>query len=225
MNAVLVHQRLGAAITTADRRRLATLNTALISDSLERSVGAIGINPVCEEDSGLMAGTALTVRTRPGDNLAVHVALDRIRPGDVVVIDGRGEVTNALLGELMVSYARTRGVAGIVVDGAVRDVAQLRRGPVPVYARGRTHQGPYKSGPGAVHGAISVGGIAVHDGDVVVGDSDGVAFIPRTRLASTLLAAEAKLRAEEQELVQIQAGNWDRPWIAHAEIQPLPAAQ
>jgi regulator of RNase E activity RraA len=168
--------RLYPAAPTPDAALIAryrSLSVPAISDSLERSPGIVGIHPVgaCLDGiEGAIVGPALTVRTRPGDNLVVHKALDLARPGDMLVIDARGEVVNAILGELMVQYAAVRGLCGIVVDGAVRDYRAMSNGDFPVFARAISHLGPYKSGPGEIHGTISVGGVGVHDGDLVVGD-------------------------------------------------------
>jgi regulator of RNase E activity RraA len=197
--------------------RYRRLSTPLITDSMERSQGAIGLLPVGEclsnLDQPVMAGPAFTVRTRPGDNLVVHKALDLARPGDVLVVDARGEVTNAILGELMTLYARQRGLAGIVVDGAIRDFDRLSAGILPVFARGVSHLGPYKSGPGEIHGPVQIGGVAVSDGDLVVGDADGVAVVPRSRAEETLCRSEALAASEEESRAEIAQGNWDRSWI------------
>lgn len=192
------------------------VSTAALSDSMARRDGCVGLRPIDslhKVDGCRMAGTALTVRTRPGDNLAVHKALDLARPGDVLVVDARGEVVNAIVGELMTSYAASRGIAGMVIDGAVRDVAEISAGGLPVYSRGVSHLGPYKSGPGEIHGAISVGGIPVHDGDVVVGDHDGVVVIPAARAESVVAAAERVVSDERAALRAIDTGTWDRTWI------------
>jgi regulator of RNase E activity RraA len=200
-----------------------------LSDCLERRPGAVGLAPVGDCLSALggmsMAGPAMTVRTRPGDNLAVHKALDLARPGDVLVVDARGELVNAIVGELMARYAQTRGVAGIVIDGAVRDRAQISDGTLPVYARGVSHLGPYKTGPGEIHGPVSIGGIPVCDGDVVVGDADGVVVVPRERAESVLAAAEEVVAREADQRRAIDAGCWDRSWVdATARIVPVAAS-
>ena len=200
--------------------RYSQVQTSAVSDSQERVSGAVGIAPVgnCLARLGgaAMAGTALTVRTRGGDNLAVHQALDLARPGDVLVIDAHGEVTNAILGELMTYYAASRGVVGIVVDGAIRDRDDLSAGPIPVFARGVSHMGPYKSGPGAIHGDVTVGGSVVHDGDLVVGDGDGVVFVSPDRIETVLASAEAIMASEIRQREAIARGEWDRGWVADA---------
>jgi regulator of RNase E activity RraA len=216
MNELRIHP--AAPALDADLlERYSRVPVSALSDSLERRAGAVGLSPVGDCLSALdgrsMAGCAFTVRTRPGDNLAVHKALDLARPGDVIVVDGRGEVVNALVGDLMSRYAASRGITGLVIDGAVRDRACLSRGSLPVYARGISHLGPYKSGPGELHGAVSVGGVTVHDGDVIVGDEDGVAVVPRARALEAVEAAEAVVDREAGQRRDIDAGTWDRTWL------------
>lgn len=197
--------------------RYRRLNTPTISDSLERAFGVLGLFPIGNCLSSLngqsMAGPAFTVRTRPGDNLVVHKALDLARPGDILVIDAGGELVNAILGELMSSYAFTRGIAGLVVDGAIRDKAAISDGPIPVFARGVSHRGPYKNGPGEIHGTVSLGGVPVHDGDIIVGDEDGIVVVPRARAEATATSAEEVVTREQAQREAIERGEWDRSWI------------
>lgn len=216
MNEIRVYSA-GQTLTDELTKRYRSIPVATLSDVLERRAGAVGVHPVGGCMSALsgmsMVGPALTVRTRPGDNLAVHKALDLARPGDVLVVDGRGELVNALIGELMARYAVTREVGGLVIDGAVRDRTSLSAGPLPVFARGISHLGPYKSGPGEIHGTISVGGVAVSDGDVIVGDEDGIAVVPRERANEALSQAEELVEREAVQRRDIDAGTWDRSWI------------
>jgi regulator of RNase E activity RraA len=199
-------------------RRLADVPAAVLSDCMARSAGSVGVLPVGSSLAALngrsMAGPALTVRTRPGDNLAIHVALEAARPGDVLVIDARGDTTYAALGGLMSRYATTRGVAGLVVNGAVRDYADLSAGDVPVFARGLSHMGPFKTGPGELHGPVSIGGMVVNDADLVVGDADGLVVLPAGRAAQILAEGERLLAREREQQQAIDAGTWDRSWLA-----------
>jgi regulator of RNase E activity RraA len=123
--------------------------TSVISDNLDRLAGAVGLRPF--HRYGRMVGTAFTVRTRPGDNLAVHRALELIGPGDVIVVDGGGDSSRALVGEIMKCIAEHRGAAGYVIDGAIRDVAAFAATDFPCFARAVIHRGPYKSGPGVIN--------------------------------------------------------------------------
>lgn len=219
MNRATLFSR-GAQLAPELIERFRSLPTPVVSDASERSHGAVGVLPVGECLTALrtriVAGPALTVRTRPGDNLVVHKALELTRPGDVLVVDARGELTNAIVGELMALYARSRGVAAIVVDGAVRDSQELSEGVLPIFARGVSHLGPFKSGPGEIHGAVHVGGAVVNDGDVVVADADGVTFVPARRAAEVAAAAEAIVAKEREIRRAIVEGAWDRAWIDSA---------
>jgi len=216
MNEVRIYRR-GKPLDDTLVERLSRVPVSALSDSLERMAGSPGLDVVGNSLSSLngrsMVGPALTVRTRPGDNLVVHKALDLAQPGDVLVIDARGELVNAILGELMTEYAETRGIAGLVVDGAVRDRRSISAGNLPVFSRGFSHLGPYKSGPGEIHGPVNIGGVAVHDGDVIVGDADGIAVIPHERASSAVDAAEQVVAKEAGQRRAIQDGTWDRSWI------------
>ncbi len=173
-----------AQASAATLEALRGLAVSLLSDNMARASGATGLRPFHRPRP--MAGTAVTVRTRGGDNLAIHRAFDHCRPGDVLVIDGAGELTQALMGDIMASFAQRLGVQGLVIDGAIRDVAAIGQRDFPVYARGVTHRGPYKNGPGEINVPVSVGGMVVHPGDIVVGDQDGVLAIAPADVAAVI---------------------------------------
>lgn len=182
--------------------------TALISDNLDRLPGAVGLRPF-HRDASSMAGRALTVSTAAGDNLFIHKALEQVRPGDVLVVDGGGATDRALVGEIMVAIAASRGCVGFVIDGAIRDSAAIGAGSFPVFARAAIHRGPYKNGPGIIGGAICVGGMVVNTGDIVVGDADGVVAFPAD-LARDLLSRVNAQEVREAELLRaIDAGTYD----------------
>lgn len=204
--------------------RCRALPTSILSDSMERIGGATGLHWVPGGRWPRVAGRALTVLTRPGDNLVVHRALDLAEPGDVLVVDGGGSVERAVLGEIMARYAVTRGLAALVVDGAVRDAEGLAAGPIPVFARAINHLGPYKDGPGEMHGAVQAGGTVVRSGDVVVGDADGVVVLPHERVAEVVTRGEERLRDEKQTFAQIAAGTLDRTWVTRA-LAEVPAGE
>lgn len=193
--------------------RCRDLPTSVLSDSQERAGGARGVHWVPGGHWPRIAGPALTVRTRPGDNLVVHRALDLAQPGDVLVVDAGGCTERAILGEIMGRYAVTRGLTAIVVDGAVRDAEGLAAGPIPVFALAVNHLGPYKDGPGEIHGPVQVGGVVVRSGDLVVGDGDGVVVIARERAPEVVALAQARLRSEEEQFAQIAEGTLDRSWV------------
>lgn len=173
--------------------------TAIISDNLFRLPGAVDLRPFYRGE--VMAGTALTVRTRSGDNLAIHQALEYVRPGDVLVIAGGGDTTRALIGEIIVTIASTRGAAGIVVDGAIRDADAIGRLGLPCFARAAIHLGPYKNGPGEINVPVSIGGLIIEPGDIVVGDGDGIVAFPQA-IATELLKAIRKQQAKETDILQ-----------------------
>ncbi len=187
------------------------LATALLSDNMARASGTVGLMPYHRPKP--MAGTAVTVRTRPGDNLAIHRSFDFCRPGDVLVIDGGGELSQALMGEIMASFAESVGVAGLVIDGAIRDVGAIRAREFPVYARGVTHRGPYKNGPGEINVPVVVGGMVVNPGDIVVGDEDGVLAIHPADAPAVIAAAQRQGEKEAASLRQIAEGRFDRAWV------------
>jgi RraA family protein len=160
-----------------------------------------------------LLGPAFTVKVRPGDNLLLHKALDLAAPGDIIVVDGQGDMSNALIGELMVLWAIKRQLGGLVIDGAIRDVSRLKTVDLPVYAAGVTPAGPYKEGPGEINFPVMCGGVVVHPGDIIVGDADGVIVIKPEDAHSVFEKASAKSKAEHQTMVEIESGSWDRTWV------------
>jgi regulator of RNase E activity RraA len=187
---------------------------AHLSDNMGRLQGAIDFMPM--HKGGQMLGVALTVRVPPGDNLMVHKAIDIAQPGDVIVVDAGGEVTTAIIGEIMTTLAAKRKVAGMVIDGAVRDAGALAKSSFPVYARGVTHRGPYKDGPGEINVPISVGGMVVNPGDIIVGDDDGFVAVPQEGAEQLIKMAKKKLAEETQTLKEIAKGTVDRSWVDKA---------
>jgi regulator of RNase E activity RraA len=172
--------------------------TSIISDNLSRLPGATGILPY--HKGGHMIGTALTVKTRAGDNLAIHAALKIARAGDIIVVDGGGDISQALIGEIILTHAQSLGVAGFIIDGAIRDVGAIRASDLPCYARGVTHRGPYKFGPGAVNVSVSIGGLVINPGDLIVGDEDGIVALAPAVAAQLLPGVRAQ---EENERIKI----------------------
>ena len=203
----------------ADPAVLETLRgiaTSLLSDNMARLSGTVGLNAYHKPKP--MAGTAVTVRTRAGDNFTIHRAFDFCRPGDVLVIDGGGDLIQALMGEIMATYAESLGVQGLVIDGAIRDVGSIRSKDFPVYARGVTHRGPYKNGPGEINVPVTVGGMVVHPGDIIVGDEDGVLAISPGDVEAVLAAAQRQGDKEAASLKAIAEGKLDRGWVlAHEQ--------
>jgi RraA family protein len=181
--------------------------TATISDNLDRLPGLVGLRAF--HRGGALLGSALTVRVRAGDNLAIHQALTIARPGEVIVVDGGGDTGRALVGDIMKAIAESRGVAGFVIDGAVRDTAAFAASDFPCYARAAIHRGPYKTGPGEINVPVSVGGCVVAPGDIVVGDQDGVVSFPAAIAASLIEAVRAQEAREAEILGMIREGRYD----------------
>lgn len=194
------------------------LPVANISDCMARmTAGGARLRPY--HAKGPLAGPALTVKTRPGDNLMIHKAIQLAQPGDVIVVDAGGDLTNALIGELMVATAIRRGVAGFVMNGAIRDVDTIGAGSFPVYAAGVTHRGPYKSGPGEINVPIALDGMVIEPGDLVVGDADGLLCVPFAAAEQVLEATRAKNAAEQVTLREIAEDRLDVAWIDAALAQ------
>ena len=192
---------------------------AAISDNMHRNIGTVGLQPYHRPSEKTMAGTAVTARSRAGDNLTYLRALEFCRPGDVLVIDGGGDLANAAVGGILSFYAAHIGLAGVVVDGAIRDVAEIRSRDFPVYARGVNHRGPYKDGPGEINVPICVGGMVVNPGDIVVGDQDGLLAIPQEDAETLIDRARGVLEAEAKTMQAMKEGRWDRSFIDALEAR------
>ncbi|KKB07428.1 RraA family protein [Devosia chinhatensis] len=202
--------------------RFRTLPVANISDVMQRMVaGGPNLRPYYAGER--LCGPAITVKSRPGDNLMVHAALDLAQPGDVIVVDAGGDLTNAIIGELMVAYAAYKKLGGIVIYGAIRDSAELSAGSFPVFASGVTHRGPYKDGPGEVNAPIALEGMVIAPGDLICGDPDGVVSVPFEDLDRVHAAAKAKHEAETSQMEAIREGRNDRTWVA-AQLQKMGCA-
>ena len=199
------------------------LPVANISDVMARlEAGGAQIRPY--HSGGVLCGPAFTVKTRPGDNLMIHHALDLASPGDVIVVDGGGEMANALMGEMMLAYAEKRGLAGVVLNGAIRDLGYVRTHEFPVFATGVTHRGPYKNGPGEVNVPISLAGMVISPGDIIVGDDDGIVGVPLAQAEAVYAAAKKKHDGETAQMEAILAGRNDRAWVRAAVEKLLNSA-
>lgn len=189
------------------------LPVANVSDCMARMyAGGSKLRPI-HDPKGILAGPALTVRSRPGDNLMLHHALDIAEPGDIIVVDAGGDLTTAIMGEIMAAIALKRGVAGIIIYGAIRDAEEIRRMGLPLYAMGITHRGPYKDGPGEVNTTIAIEGMVIEPGDLILADGDGVLSVPFAQTNRILVATQKKFAAEQVEIAQIAEGTNDRAWV------------
>lgn len=192
----------------------ASFETPAISDLMNRlSTMHWGIHRLTAPGRRLI-GPACTVKVFPGDNLMVHKSLDLARPGDVIVVDAAGATTHAVLGDLVATKARHRGVTGFVVDGLVRDIPGIiALGDMPVFARGVSPIGPLHRGPGEVNFPVSAGGIVVHPGDLIIGDDNGVVVVPLDACRPVLERLRAQASAEAAYLDAVQAGRFSNDWV------------
>ena len=188
---------------------------AVISDNMNRLYGTRRLKPF--HRSGKLIGTAVTVKTRQGDNQVIHKAYQHLRPGDVLVVEGGGDETQALVGEIMLSRARAMDVAGFVIDGAIRDVAAFLAGDFPCFARSVTHRGPYKTGPGEINVPVAIDGMVVMPGDLIIGDEDGVIAFDRGEAEHLLALVRQQEIREANALADIAAGRLDKPYTGIAE--------
>jgi len=189
-------------------------DTPAISDRMNRLYTmAPGIRNLTDEGLRIL-GPACTVKVYPGDNLMVHKALDVAQPGDVVVVDTSASTMTAVLGDLVSTKARHRGLAGFVVDGLVRDLPAIRAlGNFPVFARGVTPTGPLHRGPGEINYPVSAGGIVVEPGDVIVGDLSGVVVIPQEIAGEILDRLKASVAKESDYVAAVARGDFSNDWV------------
>jgi RraA family protein len=197
------------AVDAAWADKFRRIPVANISDSMFRMhAGGARLRPW--HAGGVMAGPALTVRTAPGDNLMVHMALNLAVKGDVIVVDAGGELTNSIIGERMLAYCQAKGFAGVVINGAVRDLGYIRKHNFPVYAAGITHRGPYKNGPGEINVPIAFDGMTIEPGDLVVGDDDGLLCVRYADVEAVYKLAQDKFDMETRTFADIGKGDNNR---------------
>jgi regulator of RNase E activity RraA len=194
--------------------RFRTIPAANIADCMGRhNAMSPQIRLMTEPKEYNMVGVALTVKTRCGDNLMIHQALDMAVEGDVLVVANEQGRDRSLLGEIMYQQGKRQKIAGFVFDAPIRDALAIYKGGVPLYATGSTPGGPYKEGPGEVNVPVACGGVHVHPGDIIVGDADGVIVIPRLDAERVL---EEVLIFQQNDRRKLQAaidGTADRSWV------------
>ena len=186
---------------------------AVISDSMARlPAGGASVRPM-HAGGTVLAGPAYTVKTRPGDNLFVHKAIDLAEPGDIIVVDAGGQLANAIVGEMMLTHAETRGIAGVIIYGAIRDYGHVKQHTFPVFAAGVTHRGPYQNGPGEVNVPIAIDGMVIEPGDLLIGDDDGIVCVPFDKVEEVYPPAFKRLEGENAQRERVRNGTVDRTWI------------
>ena len=203
---------LPAALVEAFR----AIPVAVAGDCMGRSIGATGLHGYHGSLDTVLCGPAITVRVRPGDNLMIHAAIALAQPGDILVIDGKGDQTAALMGTLMLSACKKRGLGGVIVDGCIRDKLELLGLDFPVFSAGFNPAGPTKFVPGRVNHPIACGGAMVHPGDLVVGDADGVVVIERAKAPAMLALAVKKVADEAARIESIARGDTAAKWLPAA---------
>ena len=172
------------------------------------------IKLVSSPKAQMMVGPAYTVKCRAGDNLTLHAALNFCGEGDVLVVSNEEDDTRSLMGEVMMAYLRyTKKVAGIILDGPIRDIDEIGKWDFPVYCNGTTPGGPYKEGPGEINVPIACGGITVNPGDIILADPDGIIAIPAKDAASILEEAKKFQAADEKKLEAAKNGTANRAWV------------
>ena len=188
------------------------LPVANIDDCMNRTAAVDpSIKPL---NKSPLLGTAFTVKVPEGDNLMFHKAMDMAQAGDVIVIDAGGDSNRAIFGELMITYCKTRGIAGVIVDGSVRDADALSEMDIAIYAKGVTPNGPYKNGPGEINTPISFGGKVICPGDIIVGDGDGIVVI-KPDAAEVIAEQTRKISEKEHGIMSeiVNKGTYIRPWV------------
>ena len=195
-----------------------TIPASNVADVMERNCA---MNPrirlLSSPKAQMMAGPAFTVKGRAGDNLMLHAALSFCSEGDVIVVSNEGDQTRSLTGEIMMAYMKgVKKIAGLVLDGPIRDIDEIEKWDFPVYATGTTPGGPYKEGPGEINVPISCGEISVSPGDIILADPDGVIVIPRIDAAKILEDAKKFQISDEKKLEEARKGTINRAWIEKA---------
>jgi RraA family protein len=194
-------------------RRFTEFPTPDISDLLNRLYALDAAIQCLTGQHHFLCGPACTVKVFPGDNLMVHKSLDVAKPGDIVVVDGGALAKNAVLGDLVCTKAKHRGIAGFIVDGLIRDLPEILPIDLPVYARGTTPVGPLHRGPGEINFPIACGGTVVHPGDVVVADQAGVVVIPQEIAAELLERLSSHKERNAEYLASVRRGDFSNAWV------------
>ncbi|PWK35339.1 RraA family protein [Cupriavidus plantarum] len=197
-------------------RQASQYASSIFADVAGRRGGLHGrIAPLSQKSK--FCGPAITVEVRPGDNLMIHAAMALAKPGDVIIVDGKGDQNSALMGAIMVNQCIALGVAAVVLDAAARDAEEIIETGFPMYSVGLNPNGPTKFVPGRVNHPIQCGGVTVCPGDLVIGDADGVVVIEREKAPALIEEAGKKVAAERKRIEGIKSGEALRPsWLDDA---------
>lgn len=202
--------RIYSKITRPSRERVELLRglpVATIDDCMNRLFCLTGLKPFNKVP---MLGTAFTVKVPAGENNLFNRAIDLAEPGDILVVDGGASLERALCGSIMINHAKSRGLAGFVINGAVRDVDEIAEIDFPVYALGFNPNGPLKNGKGEINVPVVAGGMAVMPGDVLVGDGDGIVLVRPGDIEDVVEKTKKAVAGEAHVKEMIRNKSWDR---------------
>lgn len=201
-------------------KRYKKLPAANVADCMSRLYALSSDIRLMSAPTQQMCGVALTVKVRPGDNLMLHQALNMAQEGDVIVVANEGDRTHSIMGEIMYKYLSDfKKVAGIVIDGPIRDIDVISQSTCPIYATGTTPGGPYKEGPGEVNTPIAIGNVSINPGDIILGDSDGVIVIPKNDALALIDKAEKNAQADHEKVLKASNGTANRQWVTDALVK------
>lgn len=190
-------------MTTAER--LAALGTATLGEAAQDvRILDVHLSPIARGMQ--VAGPVRTVRCMPGDNLALHLAIDRARTGEVIVVDYGDSTRSGPFGEIMALACQLRGIAGLVTNGAVRDSAQIAAMGFPTFARGLNINGTTKNHRGEVDATLNIGGVTINSGDIIVADADAVLVLPAASVGAAISAGELRVAKENKMMERLRAG-------------------
>ena len=185
--------------------RIGSFSAATIHEALGKQ-GALpaAIKPI--SPAMKLCGPAYTIQSMPGDNLLFHQAIASASPGDVLVAEVSGFYEAGYWGEILTVASLARGLAGLVIDGCVRDANEIEALGYPVFCRGLSIQGTTKHGTGTLNSPISIGDVQITPGDMIVGDRDGLVVVPAGRVEDTIAKCEARIQKEQRTMEALREG-------------------